>query len=54
MRKNGEWGTICDLGWDLTDASIVCRNLGYGSAKTIYGRSSFGRGIDSTHYSELE
>ena len=54
VKRDGAWGTICDQGWGYRDANIVCRNLGYGTAKRVFKRSYFGRGIDDAHYTNLQ
>ena len=47
MNYNGEWGTVCDDGWDDTDAGVVCRQLGFGLLGTVIGSAGFGQGSGS-------
>ena len=41
---DGTWGAICDNEWDLTDAGVVCRQLGYSGATHAEVGAFFGQG----------
>ena len=39
ILRNGEWGKICNYDWDINDARVVCRQLGYKYAVSVLQRS---------------
>ena len=44
---------MCDDGWDDTDASVLCRQLGFGSSGTAIGSAGFGYGSGSVWLSSV-
>ena len=44
ILHEGSWGTVCDDLWDLDDAKVVCKQLGFDGAATVLPLARFGEG----------
>jgi len=44
ISHNGQWGTVCSDSWDINDANIVCKQLGFPRATQAFGGAYHGQG----------
>ena len=54
LFHDGHWGTVCDDYWDIKDAQVVCRQLGFENAVVAQKFAIFGEGnghiwLDNVH-----
>ena len=49
IYHNGVWGSVCDTYWDISDAYVVCQQLGYPATFGATSGSVFGFGSGTIH-----
>ncbi|KAL9969311.1 hypothetical protein ACROYT_G021510 [Oculina patagonica] len=50
---NGTWGTVCDDGWGINDANVVCRQLGFSRATAAPRGAKYGQGSGTIWMDEV-
>ena len=44
VYHEGKWGTVCDDGWDLAEAQVVCRQLKFPGVVSAVTGGTYGEG----------
>ncbi|KAG9267932.1 neurotrypsin-like [Astyanax mexicanus] len=50
---NGEWGSVCDSGWNDVNAAVVCRQLGFTGVSKARPMGYFGAGKGPIHLANV-
>ena len=55
ISKDGEiWGTICDKGWNLNDARVICKQLSFSNEVAAVPMAGFGAGSGAIFLKDVD
>ncbi|XP_064613916.1 neurotrypsin-like [Liolophura sinensis] len=53
VYRGGKWGTVCEERWDILEARVICRQMGYASAIRVFRARDTSPGGGPIHMTQV-